>query len=63
MKSDELMEKNNFVIRPVHDIGFKALMGHKLDPENFLIKDFLKAFKRNLKSLNSKTEKLHPYSF
>ena len=43
MKSDELMEKKNFVIRPVHDIGFKALMGHKLDPENFLIKDFLKA--------------------
>lgn len=26
MKSDELMEKKNFVIRPVHDIGFKALM-------------------------------------
>ena len=61
MKSDELMEKKNFVIRPVHDIGFKALMGHKLDPENFLIKDFLKAlFQKEFEVIEFKDREITP---
>ena len=39
----DLPDRKNFVIYPIHDFGFKALMGHKLDPDNFLIKDLLKA--------------------
>lgn len=31
------------MIYPVHDFGFKALMGHKMDCDNSLIKDFLKS--------------------
>ena len=43
MKFDNLTDRNEFVIYPTHDFGFKALMGHRFDPQNTLIKDLLKS--------------------
>ena len=61
MKLFDLSDRKNFVIRPVHDIGFKALMGHKLDPDNLLIKDFLKAlFNKDFEIIEFKDRELTP---
>ena len=61
MRNLYLPERKNFVIYPVHDFGFKALMGHKLDPENMLIKDFLKAlFKKEFEIIEFKDREITP---
>ncbi len=39
----KLPPREQFVIRPVHDLGFKALMGHKSDLDCTLLRYFLKA--------------------
>ena len=34
---------DHFVIRPIHDVGFKALFGHPFDPDCLLLRDFLES--------------------
>lgn len=64
MNFNDLPRRKDFVIYPVHDFGFKALMGHKLDLENTLIKDFLKAvFHREFEIIEFKDREMTPSHF
>ena len=61
MRNLELPKRKDFVIYPTHDFGFKALMGHKLDSDNTLIKDFLKSlFNKEFDIIEFKDREITP---
>ena len=56
-----MLSKEDFVVRPVHDLGFKALFGHPSDPDCLLLKDFLKTlFHKDFDLLEFKDREITP---
>lgn len=55
------VSKDEFIIRPVHDFGFKILFGHSSDPDCVLLKSFLEAiFEKKYEIIEFKDRQITP---